>query len=160
MTLAALNHATGERALKALLACCGSRTWVERMLANRPLSDVAALHETAESVWFSLTPGDWLEAFSKHPKIGDKSYSKWSAQEQQGMSQASRDIADAMRELNAQYQRKFGFIFIVCASGKSAEEMRSMLEQRLSNDPDTELQIAAAEQVKIMHLRLDKMLAG
>lgn len=164
MTLAKLNGAIREQAREALVACCGSEAWAEQMIASRPFTDRTALHTAADSIWGSLTPADWVEAFSKHPKIGDKSISNkpasaWSAQEQQGMSHASEDTAAAMRRLNEQYEHKFGWIFIVCATGKSADEMRKLIERRLSNDSDKELQIAAAEQAKIMHLRLDKLVA-
>lgn len=142
-----------------LLACCGSETWADRMMASAPFRDAAALHEKAEDIWASLGRDDWLEAFAKHPKIGAKASGKWPAQEQAGMSQADRETAETMRELNEQYERKFGFIFIVCATGKTAEEMRRLLEERISNERERELQIAAGEQAKIMHLRLDKLLA-
>lgn len=144
---------------EALLACCGSEAWVEQMLASGPFPGPVALHAKAETIWFSLAPADWLEAFSKHPKIGDKApQGKWSAQEQRGMSEATIASSDRMKELNEIYERKFGWIFIVCATGKSAAEMRELLEQRLLHDPAEELRIAAAEQCKIMHLRLDKLL--
>ena len=152
MTLDRLNR-------EALLACCGSDTWVEAMLACRPFRDATALHQKGEAIWRSLTPADWLQAFSKHPKIGERATSKWSQQEQQGMSQATGHTSQAMRALNEEYERKFGWIFIVCATGRSAEEMRTLLEARLSNDPDQELQIAAIEHSKIMHIRLEKLLA-
>jgi OHCU decarboxylase len=144
---------------EALLACCGSEVWAQRMMASRPFGDAETLHRTADEIWFSLRREDWLEAFSKHPRIGDKSSSKWPLQEQQGMSAASDETARRMRELNEQYERKFGWIFIVCATGKSADEMRQLLEQRLLNDPDTELRVAGDEQSKIIHLRLDRLLA-
>ncbi len=159
MTLKQLNCASDDRAREALLACCGSETWAEAMLGKRPLADEGALHDAADTVWFSLAPADWLESFSKHPKIGDRSGNAWSAQEQQGMTQASGDAAESMRVLNEQYERKFGWIFIVCATGKSAEEMRGLLEQRLTNDSEAELLIAAVEQAAIMHIRLKKLLA-
>ena len=158
MTLEELSRAPDERAREALLACCGSEVWAQQMLARRPLPSEGYLHDAADSVSLTLRPDDWLEAFSKHPKIGDRSASVWSAQEQQGMLQASRAAADSMRVLNEQYERKFGWIFIVCATGKSAEEMRASLEQRLANDGDAELRIAAVEQAAIMHLRLRKLL--
>jgi 2-oxo-4-hydroxy-4-carboxy-5-ureidoimidazoline decarboxylase len=158
LTVERLNGATSEQARDAFLACCGSARWADRMLATRPFPSSQELHDEAEAIWFSLAPGDWLEAFSQHPKIGEKSSSKWSVQEQQVMSQAGREIGEAIRQMNEQYERTFGWIFIVCATGKSAEQMRSLLEQRLSNDTETELRIAAAEQAKIMHLRLDKLL--
>jgi 2-oxo-4-hydroxy-4-carboxy-5-ureidoimidazoline decarboxylase len=158
MTLDELNRAADAQAREALLACCGSGAWAERILVSRPLRDAAALHHVAEAVWFSLTRADWLDAFSKHPKIGDKAASKWPAEEQRGMSEAGRDTAHAMRELNERYERKFGWIFIVCATGKSAGELHNVLETRLSNDAVEELQIAVIEQSKIMHLRLNKLL--
>ena len=144
---------------EALLACCGSDVWAQKMMASRPFGDAETLHRTADEIWFSLRREDWLEAFSRHPRIGDKSSNNWPAQEQQGMSAASEKTARRMRELNEQYERTFGWIFIVCATNKSAEAMRQLLEQRLSNDPDTELRVAADEQAEIMHLRLDKLLA-
>lgn len=144
---------------ESLLACCGSEVWVERMLASRPFHDAPSLHREAEAIWLSLTPEEWLKAFAKHPKIGGKPSSAWSAQEQKGMSDATQHITQTMRDLNERYERKFGWIFIICATGKSAEEMRNLVEQRLLNDPERELQIAVDEQSKIMHLRLDKLLA-
>jgi 2-oxo-4-hydroxy-4-carboxy-5-ureidoimidazoline decarboxylase len=159
MKLDDLNVAPEREAREALLACCGAEAWADRMLASRPLSGLAAVHHSAETIWSSLTPADWLEAFSRHPKIGEQTASAWSRDEQQGMSQAGQSTAQAMLEANEQYQRRFGWIFIVCANGKSAEQMLELLHQRLANDPGEELQIAAREQSKIMHLRLDKLLA-
>ncbi len=150
-----LNHET-------LLACCGSQEWVRRMAValSARVHDAEGLHELAEGIWWSLTPEDWLEAFAAHPQIGEQSSKKWSAQEQAGMSAASRETADSMALLNAVYRERFGYIFIVCATGKSGEQMRQLLEQRMAHSPEQELRVAAAEQAKIMHLRLDKVLAG
>jgi 2-oxo-4-hydroxy-4-carboxy-5-ureidoimidazoline decarboxylase len=159
VTLEALNDATDSVAREALLSCGGAEAWVQRMLECRPFNNSLALHESAEAIWSSLATADWLEAFSKHPKIGGRTSAKWSAQEQAGMSQAKQETLRLMRDLNERYERKFGWIFIVCATGKSVDEMRELLEQRLSNHSRQELQIAAAEQSKIMHLRLDKLLA-
>jgi 2-oxo-4-hydroxy-4-carboxy-5-ureidoimidazoline decarboxylase len=153
-----MNSAPDAKAREALLACCGARTWVDQMLASRPFRDAAALHASAEAIWASLSSADWLEAYSQHPTIGSNA-DGWSRQEQSGMFVASRDTAETMRRANEEYQRKFGWIFIVCASGKSAEDMLHLLQQRLENDPAEELRIAASEQSKIMHLRLDKLLA-
>lgn len=158
MTLEQLNGAAGEQVREAFLACCGSERWADTMLATRPFANRRMLHNEAEAKCVLLALEDWLEAFSKHPKIGNGSSSKWSAREQQGMSQACWETSEAIRRMNEQYERKFGWIFIVCAVGKSAAKMRALLERRLSNDPKTELGIAAAEQTKIMHLRLDKLL--
>jgi 2-oxo-4-hydroxy-4-carboxy-5-ureidoimidazoline decarboxylase len=160
MMLAELNNAPPETARRALSACCGSGAWVERMISMRPFGDSSWLHDAAQITWISLPASDWLEAFSKHPKIGETSPSSWSRQEQQSMSNATALTAASIRELNEQYFTKFGWIFIICATGKSADEMHSALQQRLHNDADTELPIAAAEQARIMHLRLDKLLSA
>ncbi len=115
----------------------------------------------AEEAWWSLVESDWLEAFSKHPKIGDrKPIGKWSAEEQRGMDQATSETAGSMENLNRAYEAKFGWIFIICATGRSAEEMLSQLEQRLANDPAAEIRIAAGEQAKITRLRLQKLIGS
>ena len=143
--------------LAELTACCGSTAWAETMFNRQPFTDKPAMHEAADEIWWSLTPEDWLEAFSKHPKIGQKSSAKWSAQEQSGMSDAAYETARQIAQLNAEYDAKFGFIFIVCATGKSADEMLQILRSRLNNTREEEIRNAAAEQAKIMHLRLDKL---
>jgi 2-oxo-4-hydroxy-4-carboxy-5-ureidoimidazoline decarboxylase len=152
MTLDDLNY-------EALMACCGSERWIAAMLSKRPFADNAAVHDAAEKIWWSLEEADWLEAFSKHPEIGEKSVNGWSSQEQRGMAFADRATANAMMELNRAYKRRFGWIFIVCASGKSAAEMRGLLKERLGRDRADELYTAAGEQAKIMHIRLNKLLA-
>jgi OHCU decarboxylase len=129
------------------------------MAERRPFTGRAELHSTGELEWNSLSGQDWLEAFSKHPKIGDRSGGEWSAQEQRGIDNAGPDVASSMRQLNLDYERKFGWIFIICATGKSADEMLLALTNRVENGPERELQIAADEQAKIMHLRLNKLLS-
>lgn len=158
MTLDELNEADEMILRDSLQRCCGSHAWVERMIALRPFRDYSELLSSSESVWNSLAPTDWLEAFAHHPKIGAKSASQWSTEEQRGMETAGVPTAAAMAKLNAEYERKFGFIFIVCATGKSADEMLALITKRLQNDPETELHIAAAEQSKITALRLEKVL--
>lgn len=153
MTLAELDE-------PRLLECCGSRNWATRMLAARPFQDVSQLETAATDIWWHLAPADWLEAFSKHPKIGEKgNVSQWSSEEQSGMNTAAIHTAKKLAALNQTYFDKFGWIFIVCATGKSADEMLSLLEARLPNRPDDELRIAAAEQNKITLLRLRKLLS-
>ncbi len=143
-----------------LAQCCGSEKWVDQMLDVRPFESRDALEATASEVWWRLEPADWLEAFSKHPKIGEKGkVSQWSAQEQSGMDTAAAQVTERLADLNHAYFEKFGFIFIVCATGKSATEMLALLEARLSNKRDEELRIAAAEQEKIIILRLRKLLS-
>jgi len=136
------------------------------MSSDRPYETVEALLEHADHIWWSLNSDDWLEAFRSHPKIGEKRASDnvsaqsrhWSGQEQAGMSSASQETADSLTELNRAYEQKFGFIFIICATGKSSAEMLAALQERLQHDSDTELRLAAAEQAKITALRLKKLL--
>jgi OHCU decarboxylase len=159
MNLQALNIAEEDKAYEALLACCGSARWAKEMVDRRPFSHAEQLHATAQDIWYSLNDADWREAFSAHPQIGEtRPVSTWSAQEQQGMAAADATIAESMSALNHRYKERFGYIFIVCATGKSAAEMHCLLENRLINTPQQELPIAAAEQMKITHLRLGKLL--
>ncbi|HEV8426821.1 MAG TPA: 2-oxo-4-hydroxy-4-carboxy-5-ureidoimidazoline decarboxylase [Pyrinomonadaceae bacterium] len=165
--LAWLNSLTAEKAVKELLQCCGSMRWATQMSNDRPYSTLDQLITHAGEVWRSLTPTDWLEAFRSHPKIGEKKASdnvsaqsqQWSGQEQAGVSNASQQTVDSLAELNRAYERRFGFIFIICASGKSSGEMLAALQERLQNDSDIELRLAAAEQAKITELRLKKLLS-
>ncbi len=166
-----LNAAPPAAARERLLACCGSRRWAERMLDERPFASVDALHAAAERIWRGLGPEDWLEAFATHPKIGERSASVrttdgledrtagWSAEEQSGAADAAAGTLERLAAANRAYEERFGFIFIVCATGKSAGEMLALLEARLGNERRRELEIAAAEQGKITRLRLDKLLA-
>jgi OHCU decarboxylase len=130
------------------------------MAARQPFNDPAALQAAGEKIWWSLPESDWLEAFSAHPKIGEASNARWSAEEQRGMNRADTSLADEIRRLNREYLDKFGWIFIVCATGKSATEMHQQLEERLANNPADEIRIAAAEQAKIIQLRLNKLVAA
>jgi 2-oxo-4-hydroxy-4-carboxy-5-ureidoimidazoline decarboxylase len=157
-----LNGWSAAEARAALLRCCGSARWAERMAARRPFATEEELFAAAEEVWRGLARADWLEAFAAHPKIGDldalrarfAATAAWSAAEQAGMVGAPEATLRALAEGNRRYEARFGHIFIVCASGKTAGEMLALLEQRLNNDPEEELRIAASEQKKITHLRL------
>lgn len=138
------------------------------MVAARPFTGVDQITETAERIWWSLGPQDWLEAFHSHPKIGEKKAAaeialeaqKWSAQEQSGVESSAADTLNTLAELNRAYEDKFGFIFIVCATGKSSREMLEILRARLENPRDIELRNAAAEQAKITELRLRKLIGN
>lgn len=152
--------APAEIARAHLAQCCGSPAWVERITARRPFQNADGLFAESDRVWWSLDQSDWFEAFAKHPKIGEKRADPWSSEEQRGMQRADQDTAASMEELNRRYQERFGWIFIVCATGKSAGEMLSTLQARLGNEPDHEIQIAASEQAKITKLRLEKLLAS
>lgn len=166
--LAWLNSLTAEEAAKELRQCCGSTRWAEQMSNDRPYSALDALITHADQIWWSLTSDDWLAAFRSHPKIGEKKASdkisaqssQWSGQEQAGVSSASPDTVNSLASLNRAYEQKFGFIFIICATGKTSEEMLAALKERLQHDSDTELRLAAAEQAKITQLRLKKLLTS
>ncbi|HEY8432467.1 MAG TPA: 2-oxo-4-hydroxy-4-carboxy-5-ureidoimidazoline decarboxylase [Sandaracinaceae bacterium] len=155
-----------EAAREALTRCCGARRWVEGMLERRPFGTDEALMAAADEVWARMERDDVLEAFTHHPRIGASldelrarfaSTSAWSAGEQSGALGASEETLRALRDGNAAYEARFGHIFIVCATGKSAEEMLAILNARMSNGPDEELRVAAAEQAKITKLRLAKL---
>ncbi|HEY7119756.1 MAG TPA: 2-oxo-4-hydroxy-4-carboxy-5-ureidoimidazoline decarboxylase [Tepidisphaeraceae bacterium] len=166
LTLDAFNHLPPPAATAALSRCCGARRWVEQMVGRRPFGTYDDLLSAADESFANLTREDWLEAFSHHPKIGDLDSLRarfartadWAAGEQSGASDASDATLRALAEENETYQRRFGYIFIVCATGKSAEQMRELLGRRLANDPEAELETAAAEQMKITHLRLRKLI--
>jgi OHCU decarboxylase len=161
-----LNQASPEIAESRFLDCCGSRRWARLMTEARPFADIAALLEKAERIWRSLGARDWLEAFAAHPKIGARApapkrkarSAEWSRGEQSGTRSAAGSVLDALAEANRLYEEKFGYIFIVCATGKSAEEMLEICRRRMNNDAETELPIAADEQRKITEIRLNKLL--
>jgi allantoicase len=161
--LDALNLADADEARSLLSRCCGSRDWADAMAGNRPFEDAAALLRTAERIWWRLGEEAWLEAFAAHPKIGEApkaEHGAWAGGEQAGTASATTDVRAALATANAAYAEKFGFIYIVCASGRSADEMLSDLQARLGHDRTGELRIAAEEQAKITRLRLRKLLAG
>ena len=132
------------------------------MVGRRPFGGADALTRAARDVWFALDPADWREAFSHHPRIGDRAAlaRRWAAtralsqQEQSGVASATDAVLHALAAANEAYLRRFGYIFIVCATGKSAEEMLALLHSRIDNDPAREIVIAAGEQAKITELRL------
>jgi allantoicase len=141
-----------------LLACCGSRAWARRMAEGRPFQSAADLKQKSDQIWRSLGRENWLEAFAAHPRIGEKGGFK-SQQEQAGALGAAVKTLAELAAANREYESRFDHIFIVCATGKSAEEMLGLLRARLDNDPETELRVAAEEQRKITNLRLEKLLA-
>ncbi len=159
--IARLNQLMGSDAERELLDCCGSVAWAKKMAASRPFSNVSRMKETAKLHWASLGKDDWLEAFRAHPRIGEKRVKGWAAQEQSKAASASKQTLDRLAEVNRDYEAKFGHIYIVCATGKSAEEMLTIAERRLAEeDPARELAAAAAEQLKITELRLEKLVVG
>jgi OHCU decarboxylase len=165
VTLAEFNALPPAKAQAVLLDCCGCARWASGMNAHRPFADLEALLTAADSHWQDLKREDWLEAFSHHSQIGQKaasgseSHRRWSEGEQAGARVVTEDVKTRLALGNRAYQDKFGHIFMVCATGKSAAEMLALLEQRLQNDPAQELRVAAEQQRQISRLRLQKLFA-
>jgi len=176
VTLAELNALDADAAARELRRCCGSTRWAAAMAARRPFPSLDAVMDAGDRLWASLDRSDWLEAFAAHPRIGERhadkewagragraggagseSTERWSAQEQAGVTDDSRA---RFEELNREYESRFGYIFIVCATGKSAGEMLRILERRIGNNPDDELREAAEAQRQITRLRLAKLIAA
>lgn len=162
-----LNSKPDNDLREAFARCCGATDWVDGMLAQRPYISSADLHEKAKVVYRDLQTDDYLEAFTHHPKIGGDlaklrekfaTTADWSGSEQASVNQASEEILKRLAAGNDAYYEKFGYIFIVCATGKTAQEMLELLEARLPNDPADEIKIAAGEQEKILEIRLNKLL--
>lgn len=162
-----LNSLSSTDAQAEFLKCCGSKSWAQRMAVERPFGSLNQLIKDSDRIWWALESTDWLEAFHSHPKIGEKKAAaaiaaeaqQWAEDEQSGTRAATAETIAELAELNSAYEKKFGYIFIVCASGKSSEEMLAILRKRLNNDPDDELRIAAAEQAQITQLRLRKLVS-
>jgi allantoicase len=154
-----------QKAINTLLDCCGSRGWAEQMAEKRPFAGPAELFAAADKTWSALGPEGWLEAFRHHPPIGGNrakarqsaTASRWSAKEQSAAQQAAPEVLAALARENHAYARKFGYVFLICASGKTSEEILQALRQRISHAPEIELPIAAEEQRKITRLRLEKL---
>ena len=165
MTIAEFDHLPDEKKKELLLKCCGSSAWVNKMLTVFPVEDLVELLEFSEEKWNECTIEEQREALEQHPKIGDINSLKekfantanWAAGEQSGVNNANEDVLQELAKGNDAYQDKFGFIFIICATGRSAEEMLGDLKERINNSKDQEIKIAAAEQLKITKLRLEKL---
>jgi OHCU decarboxylase len=166
--LARWNRLPFDEAVKAILPCCGSKSWAQGMVKRRPIADEAALLAASDETWRGLAPSDWMEAFQSHPRIGESRPSQsptglsveWSAQEQRNVAESDAAVKVALAEGNREYERRFNRIFIVCATGKSAPEILETLRRRLKNDADNELQEAAEQQRQITQIRLRKWLQG
>lgn len=161
-----LNTLTHDEAEAEFLQCCGSTAWACGMSARRPFGGADDLLRAAEEAWSGLDDEDWLEAFSRHPKIGGRESAtgqtgtekEWSRREQSGVGAADDEARRELDELNRAYAEKFGYIFIICATGKTSDEMLTALRARLQNDPASEIGNAAGEQRRITKLRLEKLL--
>jgi 2-oxo-4-hydroxy-4-carboxy-5-ureidoimidazoline decarboxylase len=166
-TLARWNRLHPEEAAREIFPCCGSTAWAGGMAARRPFPDEAALLAAADETWRNLAGADWREAFRGHPRIGESQASSsralssaaWSKQEQQDVGSAEDAVKIELGRGNQEYERRFGQIFIVCATGKSGPEILEMLRHRLQNDPETELRETAEQQRQITRIRLKKWLS-
>ena len=172
MRLDELNALKADAAARAFTRCCGSSRWAQRMAEARPFSSTEAIAARSDAIWKALNRPDWFEAFAAHPEIGageaggsgeagapsGAGVSAWSDEEQVGVAGAADQTRRRLAEANRDYRARFGYIFIVCATGKTGDEMLALLEVRLRHDPGDELRIAAEEQRKITQLRLNKLL--
>jgi 2-oxo-4-hydroxy-4-carboxy-5-ureidoimidazoline decarboxylase len=167
MTLDQLNRLSEVDATAAFAQCCAAQRWVERMVIDRPFESLAEMLEISDRIWEECDVDDYMEAFEGHPRIGDveslaKKYAgtkAWAGGEQSGVNGADRAVLERLADGNKTYEEKFGHIFIVCATGKTAAEMCALLEARMNNEPAHEITVAAAEQNKITRIRLKKLLA-
>ena len=165
MTIAEFDHLPVDKKTELLLQCCGSTEWVNKMIPVFPVEDLVDLLECAEEKWYECSEKDWLEAFEHHPKIGDINSLKekfantkeWAEGEQAAVKQTSEEVLNELSEYNQRYEKKFGFLFIICATGRSAEDMLVFLKERLNNSKEEEIAIAAREQLNITQLRLEKL---
>jgi len=165
-TLAAWNAAGEAEAREAMIACCGARRWAEAMIALRPIASPDELFAAANREWNRMEESDWLQAFGCHPRIGERNAAHataksvaWSSQEQSAVATATERALAELDEGNAHYEQRYGFTYIVCATGKSADEMLAILKRRLESDQATELREAAEQQRQILQIRLRKWLA-
>jgi OHCU decarboxylase len=165
--LAEWNRAEEDSALDAMIACCGARRWATAMVALRPIASIAALSAEADRVWGTMKEEDWLEAFACHPRIGEREATHatlqsatWSRAEQSSVELAHERVLAKLAEGNQRYEQRFGFTYIVCATGKSVDEMLAILEWRLTGSRETELREAVEQQRQITQIRLGKWLAS
>lgn len=162
------NHLPTEQAVAEIMPCCGSKVWANGMTARRPFSEEASLLAASDETWRNLGEADWMEAFRSHPRIGGTRApqsapirsANWSKQEQQSVTEAGDGVKIALAEANREYERRFGHIFIVCATGKSGPEILDILRHRLQNDEHSELREAAEQQRQITQIRLKRWLTG
>jgi OHCU decarboxylase len=152
-----LDAGTTDSTRQDLIRCCASSRWVERRVARRPFGGFDEMCATADEVWWSLDPDDWREAFAAHPRIGDRTGAAHTRREQSGTAGADPEVLEALAEGNRAYEQRFDHVFLIDASGRSAGEMLAELQERLDNDPGSELEMAAEQQRRIMRRRLDAM---
>ncbi|MBA3260173.1 MAG: 2-oxo-4-hydroxy-4-carboxy-5-ureidoimidazoline decarboxylase [Gemmatimonadales bacterium] len=168
MTLEGLNALPRPEAAERLRSCCGSSRWVDRMLVRRPFGSPEAMLAAADDAWREMGRADWDEAFAHHPRIGERhaaaptsaAAQAWSAGEQGAAARSGAATRAALAEANAAYERRFGRIYLVCAAGRSGEELLADIERRMNSDPERERAVAAGEQRKITRLRLRTLIGG
>ena len=180
LSLAELNELPEPAARQALASCCAVASWIDAIVSGRDYSSVDELLARSDTAVAELTSAQLGEALVGHPRIGDRraaSASGWSQQEQAGVfaagsasgsagteqaaaGSAGARLVDALADGNAEYERRFGHIYLVCATGKSGDELLAILRERLGNDRDTEWKVVAAELAKINQLRLRKLLGA
>ena len=167
MTLDELNNLSDKELREELYKCCGSTVWVEYMAMMSPFTGVDHLMNMAERCWHKCSSNEWLEAFRQHPRLGDieslkekfQSTADMALEEQSAAGGATEEVLEELALGNEAYEKKFGFIYILNATGKSAKVMLSILRIRLNNDVETEKIMAMVEQNKITHIRLEKLLS-
>lgn len=158
MTLDEFNAMPEIRAADVFRACCGSAAWVREMVSRRPFRSLEEMLAASDKAWSRTNENDWYEAFAHHPRIGDRLATGWAGGEQSRVLDAAEVEQEALAEVNRAYEERFGRIYIVCASGRTAAEMLADARGRMKNDSATELRVAAAEQHRITQLRLRKLL--
>ncbi|HTS37282.1 MAG TPA: 2-oxo-4-hydroxy-4-carboxy-5-ureidoimidazoline decarboxylase [Candidatus Solibacter sp.] len=166
-TLPRWNQLPLEDAAREIVSCCGSEKWAWELAGRRPFTDQRSLVASSDEIWNRLNVSDWMEAFSTHPRIGERKMPQagsrqsaaWSSEEQRAVAEAESKTLEALALANEEYEKRFGRVFIVCATGKSAAEMLEILQYRLGSDEETEIRVAAEEQRKITNIRLEKWLA-
>ena len=160
LTISELDAMSEQEVAAVFRECCGASRWVDGMTDRRPFRSRDAVFKAADEEWDQCTERDWVEAFSHHPRIGDRSAQGIASSEQSGARTATEEVRSELARANEAYEKKFGHIYIVCATGKTATEMLDIARQRMQNDSTTELRVAAEEQRKIMHIRLEKLLGA
>ena len=158
-SLSSFNAAPAQAAERDVLACCASRAFAKAMAAGRPYRDPAALLAAVEAAFGALTWDDIVESMTEHPRIGDRAGSATSAAEQSGAAAADDQVRRGLMEGNLAYEKRFGHIFLICASGLSGQEMLTGLQARLGNDHDAERAVVRAELLKIARLRMTTWLS-
>ncbi len=158
MTLDEFNAMPEIRAADVFRACCGSSAWVREMVSSRPYRTLVEMLAASDEAWSRTNENDWHEAFAQHPRIGDRFATGWAGGEQAGVLSAAEAEQAELADVNRSYEERFGHIYIVCASGRTATDMLEDARERMKNDPETELRVAAAEQHKITQLRLRNVL--